>query len=156
MADSILNGRDYYGKTPLDTATWRCCYEIVEMLLNKGADPNIAIDAELRHCHPPLHEAISHRRPDLVELPLEAGANTEARSYRGETPLLLGAYHQDMDIWRLLIQHGANGSALPADAKSMPAYMKCCEDMHPVIAFPSSAGELVDPSSVGEAQSLSV
>lgn len=60
-----------------------CPYELVQEVLEAGADPNIRQDED----YTPLHRAVDKSRNRVVTLLLEAGADPMAYKNDGETPL---------------------------------------------------------------------
>ncbi len=70
------------------------CYEVVELLLKYGADPN-------ERQGKALLEAIQRRKPQCVSALLQAGANPNLSNDSGHTPLLATIYIDDDDAMRL-------------------------------------------------------
>lgn len=100
--------------------------DLAAFLLERGADPNLGHE-ELTG----LHAAIMHRNEDAVRLLLEGGADPNVplgtwtpvrrlsygdyafdRAWVGATPLWLAARFATADIVRLLVDHGADPSAV--------------------------------------------
>lgn len=104
-----INVSDWYGRTPLwtavevrnmdfDNGTFENgvdrapLLEIVELLLNKGANPN-----------PRTKESIPIRR-----FMLRTTGTLEWVDFTGQTPFLRAAYAGDLSVMRLLLKHGAD------------------------------------------------
>lgn len=60
------------------------------------------------HGHTPLHDAVSHDLPEVVDLLLEKGANVDAISQAGSTPLLIAARSGVSEYAAKLLAYGAN------------------------------------------------
>ena len=92
--------------------------EMVTLLLDKGADPNIQSDD--KHSFQggtPLTLAISLEKMDMVKILLDRGANPDTESQnatangfdgRGGTPLMRATAIQEFDMVELLLEKGAN------------------------------------------------
>ena len=120
------NGTDGFHRSSLFIASANGSPEIVGVLLDKGADPNIRDDSGAT----PLHEAMwgilrggrrsnapvalspgKNQNPDtlaVVTLLLDKGADINARTKEGATPLLNALAWGQSDVARLLIQRGAD------------------------------------------------
>jgi ankyrin repeat protein len=72
------------GDTVLHLATHRGNVQIVEFLLQQGADPNTPNNY---HGRTPLHVAATKGRPELVKLLLAYKGDASFRSKIGQTPL---------------------------------------------------------------------
>lgn len=78
--------KDSHGGTALFTALFMKKGEVVQFLLEQGADPNTVIDGDLST---PLHIAVEHSDNDDVKALLAFGANPTAANKEGETPISL-------------------------------------------------------------------
>jgi len=101
---------DFFGRTPLQEATWRGHKEIVELLIAKGADVN----AKKKNGATPLHEAAAFDHKEIVELLIANGADVNAKDDEGRMPLDEAAG----EIADLLRKHGGKtGDELKAEGK---------------------------------------
>ena len=92
------------GTVPGDELALACALE----LLQAHADPNAA---QGPHGDRPLHLAAAAGSPELVEMLLDAGADPNGRSGRGETPLHAAAgadEYRGVAVTRLLVARGAD------------------------------------------------
>ena len=78
-------------------------YEIAEMLLAHGADPNVFQGGGWT----PLHAAAVHGQLALAKLLLVHGADVNAVSENGKTPLQMAAHSENQKMIELLRRHGA-------------------------------------------------
>ncbi len=110
-----VNARDEYGQTALFAASVGRRYALALMLLDRGANPNLARDTG----RTPLLAAIKRgfdtnfyeREPEsqkLVNALLEKGADVDARDEDGVTPLEEAARIGDAETIRALVARGAN------------------------------------------------
>ena len=87
--------------------------EAVRVLLERGADPNVAAANPMRVTA--LHAAAAQRDGDtalaLLRLLLAAGAEPSPRQQGGWTPLHAVAQHGPLECARLLLAHGADPGA---------------------------------------------
>lgn len=114
------------GDTPadlLDAAT-RGCDEVVEELLDAGADPNI----KTRHGGAVLVEASHRGNTRIVRLLLERGADINQTSASGWTPLIAAVYRNRSCVAGLscvidlLLNRGADINARAEDGRTALAY----------------------------------
>jgi uncharacterized protein len=120
-AGADVNDADAWGVSATTLAAHSDFGELLEFLLDKGADPNMAAAGFTA-----LHAAIMHRDEKMVAALLEHGADPNAplrtwtptrRSSHdfnfapvlvGATPFWLAARFTQPAVMRLLVQHGAN------------------------------------------------
>ncbi|MCL7032641.1 hypothetical protein MKW94_027747, partial [Papaver nudicaule] len=90
--------------TALQEAAFNGHRDAVKVLLDHGANPNVAIGL---YTYIPLFSAISAKSWECVELLLQAGADPNAVSY-GYTPLAIPAKYGHVDVIRRLLKAGAD------------------------------------------------
>jgi hypothetical protein len=99
-----INWRHPAAGSVLGTAAAHDQMPIVQLLLQRGADPNIASDENMT----PLHSAAYHGYAGIVQLLIDAGADVNATETRyGFTPLGYAARHGHIDAIKLLLDAGA-------------------------------------------------
>jgi ankyrin repeat protein len=79
--------------------------EIVEFLLEKGADVNAK--GGWQEEKPLHHAAVLKTGRDIAELLVTKGADLNAKNWKGDTPLQYAAYADNKEITELLLQKGA-------------------------------------------------
>lgn len=120
-AGANVNDTDAWGVSAVNLAAHSGFTELVEYLLEKGADPNAAACG-----FHPLHVAVMRRDARMVKAMLEHGAKPDPRletwtptrrssedwhfdpAWIGATPLWLAARIDEPEIMRLLVEHGAD------------------------------------------------
>ncbi|MBS1826838.1 MAG: ankyrin repeat domain-containing protein [Acidobacteria bacterium] len=102
-----LNAREADGTTALGWAAARSNTEIASLLLNAGADPNLANELGIG----PLMIAITNGAGEMVKLLLSKGANPNVARENGETPLMTAARLGQVETLRLLLDRGASLNA---------------------------------------------
>ena len=90
--------------TPLSLATHWYNYMAVRLLLERGADANIA-DADGLI---PLHDAASKGFYDISRLLIKGGSNVNLRSKKGRTPLYLAVQNSHEWLIKLLLESKAD------------------------------------------------
>lgn len=101
-----INQVNSKGWTTLKLAARKGLERCVEILIDKGADPNIA-DLE---GYVPLHNAIGSHA--IVKLLVSQPHNIDAQTQKGETPLYLGVERGNKDCTLTLLEHKANPNIL--------------------------------------------
>jgi ankyrin repeat protein len=99
------------GFTPLHLAAFFGRGGAARLLLDRGADVGAVSRNDMKV--QPLHSAVAGRSTEIVAALLVAGADANARQEGGFTPLMAADKHEDEDMVRLLMDHGAEESALP-------------------------------------------
>lgn len=100
-----VNKVSRFGRTPITVAVLEQHRDMVQFLLESGADPNAAgrYSGET-----PLHEAANLGLVELAQLLMKHGANINAKDSGGETPFMAAAFGPDQDVSFFLIERGAN------------------------------------------------
>ena len=101
-----VNAEPIEGPTPLEAAAGQGHFEVVQMLLDKGA----SIDTEYRVGNA-LYEASYQRHHRVVQLLLDRGADINARSAYYGNALKAASYRGDIQVVQLLIDRGADVNA---------------------------------------------
>lgn len=91
------------GETALVLAAWKGRLDIVKWLVERGAK----INPPPRQWSP-LHYASFAGHKEVMDYLLAQGANIDARSTNGSTPLMMAIYEGREDIARSLIEKGAD------------------------------------------------
>ena len=101
-----VNAMDSDGRTVLMEAALRNHIQVVYMLLQFGADPNIGDNTN----YTALHFAAQEYAVDAVKALLKAGANVDAKDDYGNTPLGKAVYYNDEvgEVIKLLLDAGAD------------------------------------------------
>jgi ankyrin repeat protein len=96
----------FIGQSPLQTAINEQNHQAVELLLEKGADPNIVGNFDWR----PLHFAITKNAadPQIIRLLIEHGAEIDSRTSLLVTPLHRAAGFCKLAAVKMLLQMGAD------------------------------------------------
>jgi ankyrin repeat protein len=101
------------GFTPIGLAAFFGRKDVLDFLLQHGADPNAASKNQMRVT--PLHSAVAHRDPEIatamVESLLSNGAKVNIAQDGGWTPLHQAAAHGQMEIMKLLLDRKADVNA---------------------------------------------
>ncbi|ALP53994.1 hypothetical protein Tel_13105 [Candidatus Tenderia electrophaga] len=129
------NSANNNGILPLLAAAYEGRLETVEALVAGGAEINFLpaglSQFALSKSHAPLrerdlmeaaarsdsalHAAVRQRHQDIVRFLLEHGAQVGLANRHGETPLLVAAAGGDVQVARLLLEHGADPNAREQD-----------------------------------------
>src|SRR5262245_17173972 len=110
---------EYDESTPLSFALQCQNSDIVQLLLDAGADPT-GRDSDSRT---PLHDA---RDAALAATLIERGADVNARTSDGITPLHLACARDGIDVVAVLLDHGADVDALDNEGRSP---YRCTDDV---------------------------
>ena len=99
--------RDVVGLRAFDLAAKRGRIDVMKVFLRHGVDVSAADQGGETALHCAAQNGESGAVDVLIML-LEAGANIEAKTWRGWTPLAVAARFVRCNAMRLLLQHGAN------------------------------------------------
>lgn len=102
------NSTDALGIPLLHNAAMESATDAVELLIERGADPNLA-DAQIGWTA--LHWAASLGDVERTRVLLAKGAKPDVTDHRGRTPAHVAAENADPGVLDLLVQHGASLAA---------------------------------------------
>jgi ankyrin repeat protein len=98
---------EHYKITPLHIAVSKGDQNIVEALLEKGAN----VEAKDKDGYNPLHIAVTKQNQKIVEALLEKGANVEVKDNYDQTPLHIAILKENKNIVEALLKHDADVEA---------------------------------------------
>ncbi|KAH7304528.1 hypothetical protein B0I35DRAFT_454657 [Stachybotrys elegans] len=104
-----VSKKDSYGRTPLFWAATRGHRDVVELLLDHGANINCKDRGKMTA----LHIAVTGGHKDVVTLLLDRSARLEDKAYYGDTPLMRAIQAHSKDLVQLLLERGARVDELP-------------------------------------------
>jgi len=105
---ALVNARDPYS-TPLSIAIHRRYRKLIDLLLQSGADPNVAGMEDMR----PLRQAIHQKFYEMVPVLVDHGADVNAADpgWVAVTPLMTAiSFGSDISLIRYLLDKGADPS----------------------------------------------
>uniref|UniRef100_A0A914XAP3 Ankyrin repeat and SOCS box protein 8 n=1 Tax=Plectus sambesii TaxID=2011161 RepID=A0A914XAP3_9BILA len=94
--------------TVLSLAVLQKSVNIVELLLNNGADPNKLSQDPLGRIEPPIFTACRLNQLEIASMLLERGADPNATNYYHHSPLWAAVMERNIDLCEMLIAYGAN------------------------------------------------
>jgi ankyrin repeat protein len=103
-----VRGRDQYGLTALHLAAIKGHCDVIAMLAGSGC---MDVECEDVEGHRPLHLAVEGGHAEAVELLLDMGADVNAKTRRGATPLQVAEITGHETIGQLLCSRGAELAA---------------------------------------------
>ena len=95
----------HQGRSPIQIACGKSDIEVVQFLIDNGADITLGTDSEIGT---PLHWATGEHRYDIAKLLLSHGADVNALNIHKITPLILATAGTDPKMIRLLLEHQAD------------------------------------------------
>jgi ankyrin repeat protein len=116
---SSINFKNNKSLTPLLVAVSNLNFEISNLLLKHGADPNISRPSD---GNSPLHLAAENGLAWLGEILLDHGAKIDVRNSDGATPLSLAVQWQHRDFATMLLRRGADPFIADGEGKTAPDY----------------------------------
>ena len=111
-----VNARDDDGYTALHHAAMRNREDVAELLISRGADIEIktAYAGETAlHC-----AASTAASVPIISALIAAGADVNARSRHGNTPLHIAAEPAEIEAVKALLEHGADVNAMNGEGKT--------------------------------------
>ena len=112
---AFLNQFSTDGFTGLGLASFFSQKESVNILLAKGADPNIPSNNDFKVT--PLHSATAAGQYEIVRILLENNADPNAKQQKDVTPLHSAAHLGKKDIIEILLKFDADKTAKTIDGK---------------------------------------
>jgi len=106
-APSLLESQEPDGTRPLHFACWKGHNEVVEYLLNQGADITAQNPGNTHWGGTPLHVVAHANNRAAAVLLLKKGADVNIVSANGRTPLQETELHKATAVAKLLREHGA-------------------------------------------------
>lgn len=101
---NINDSIQFFKETALMTGCWQKNSEIVEYLINKGSNLNIATDIG----NTALHICVLNLSKDCLEILIKNGADLNIKNKFGNTPLMLACENQIFDYVEKLLCSGAS------------------------------------------------
>jgi len=122
------NLQNIKGSTALDLAITEGNLELVELLLEKGA--NLDLTNEKQGGYSPLMLAAEYGKKDIVKLLLEKGAKLDLEDSEGLSALQYAIRWKQQDIAELLLTKGAK---IPSRVVGDPKLLALLLGIHPAI-----------------------
>jgi ankyrin repeat protein len=119
---SLVNTHSVDGFTPLGFAVFFGHPEIVDVLLEAGADANLASRESMKVA--PLASASAAGQYEIAKKLIAHGANVNSRASSDFTPLHESAARGQLEFATLLLDHGADLDAKTADGKTPLDYAR--------------------------------
>jgi len=112
----LLNSFSEDGFTVLGLASFFGHLSIVKLLLDKGANPNIAANNQFKVA--PIHSACAISNFEIAKLLIKSGADVNAKQMQDFTPLHSAAHNGQTELAQLLIDNGVDINARTANGET--------------------------------------
>ncbi|KAF8767040.1 Alpha-latrocrustotoxin-Lt1a-like protein [Argiope bruennichi] len=110
MKNGLLLDRMWRGDMPVSRAVYYEAYEILEYLVQKGAEVNVL--SQSHRMEPPLFAACSLGRLKAVRILLQSpNLDIDQRDFFDRTPLWAAVRSRSLEMVKLLLDHGADVAA---------------------------------------------
>ena len=133
-----------HGQTALHRSIIKGCTEIVEILLNCGANVN----SKDKESKTPLMLAAQFNWIEITEMLLKKGANVNDKDKNGWTPLIEASYRASSKILEMLLKSGAkiddiSSETIATSALHQAAVSNSCENIKVLLAHGANINEIV-------------
>jgi len=105
---ALVNQRDDKGRTPIDLAVSRSSGEVVELLIQRGADINTREDV---YGSSPLLQVVARDRKEIAEILLRHGVDVSMKNNEGETAYSYAVALGRKEIAEMLRSASSKGGA---------------------------------------------
>jgi hypothetical protein len=139
-AGVLINTMNAYDQTPIFLAVQAKSFDVVELLLEHGAELNPIGD-----CCTALHEAVVAQNLTIVQLLVARGSDVNAQDESGRAPLHYAAHEGHLEIIQCLISQGASKDIADFDDDKplycIPRHLRHKEDLVTALYTPHSTRE---------------
>lgn len=105
LTSENINAQSEYGETLLTVSVVHSdCYDVVKLLIDKGADINDKGGTQFT----PVHWAASKGNSEIVKLLLESNANFSIQGNNNHTPLQEAVYNGKTEVVKVFREKGYN------------------------------------------------
>jgi len=141
LAQRILNRKDDHGYTPLNNAIINKPIQVVQALIDAGADINLANNRK----ETPLHIAVKNKRFDVLKTLVKCNPLIGKQDCGGRTPLFLAVKSECFDAVTILIKK-SQGVCLDSQANNgqTPLFIAAAENFPGIVKELSDAGANID------------
>lgn len=118
-----INAEDGIGRTVLHTAIGLQNKELINFLLENGANPNVLGDkGDSFYCRSPLMSAVENGDIDLIKLLFSKKADPNLTCLNGKNALRIALINGKIEIFEMLVKAGANVKAVDENGENNLMY----------------------------------